>query len=549
MATADDNFWVACEPPAWVDARGPSCCVESEHFVVRWGATGASTDRAARAAPNILVWLEQVWSLLCDPTSPDFFVVPYSAAGWCDDGLKRKINVYIGDTGLHPHPHDTGWAHQGTVDEDCPAVGHPRANPRNRLRHSYLALKPGAAEAERTCVHEFGHVLQLHTGGHVDSECVGYQWEAHAEYCTHLRNAAWAPHLPIFLRTAHLPVDMTNYDGEGEGGGRQYIVWPFYAYLDRVYGRGTANSLWHADFRQRCANPTGQSHDLITNLVNFCKWEVGGGVDGAAKRPACLRDLFGGFALASLTLDWACADRAHQADALLACADVLDPLRFTPLSKAACGVKPNTHGRPTVYDEDGAAWFVPDGSRPLKRLGFACHRIEVNENAQEVTLRLEAHAPSGGSPSSSSCDLILGVAGYHPTAKQRHYPVHDPTTESLPCAVIGGEAATVTFSPLPGYVYLLSVCAVCEDKDFVALKWGTPPQSLPTWRYSIGMLNCMPHKLVAALSPAVSDSVRKLAADESVLNADWSLVSPSTSAAERRRRVTHRHRHTLRQSE
>jgi len=79
-----------------------------------------------------------------------------------------------------------------------------------------------------------------------------YQWEAHAEYCTHLRRATWAPHVPVFLRTAHLGIDMTQY-GEGEGGGRQYIVWPFYCFLDRALGRGTAHALWHADRRQRQA--------------------------------------------------------------------------------------------------------------------------------------------------------------------------------------------------------------------------------------------------------------------------------------------------------
>ena len=58
----------------------------------------------------------------------------------------------------------------------------------------HVVRLPGAAEAERTVVHELGHVLQMHTGGHIDSNLVGYQWEAHAEYCTQLFNASWAPH-------------------------------------------------------------------------------------------------------------------------------------------------------------------------------------------------------------------------------------------------------------------------------------------------------------------------------------------------------------------
>ena len=91
----------------------------------------------------------------------------------------------------------------------------------------------------------------MHTGGHVDTDKVGYQWEAHAEYCTQLVNHAWAPHVRAYLETSYLPIDLTNYDRDGEGGGRQYIVWPFYAFLDRRFGARFVHSLWHADWEQR----------------------------------------------------------------------------------------------------------------------------------------------------------------------------------------------------------------------------------------------------------------------------------------------------------
>ena len=239
----DSELWVAWEPPPWVDARGPSRLLESAHFAVRWGSTGVSSTRAETAAPDLLLWLEQCWTAFCDPASPTFFVTPYTTAHWSDDGLRRKMNVYIADTGLDPHPNCGGWAHQGTWTEaDVAAVRHAASNPQGKLHHSYLALAPGAAEAERTVCHEFGHCLQMHTGGHLDAETVGYQWEAHAEYCVQLRrpyDPGWAPHVPIFLRTAHLPVDSTNYDGDDEGGGRQYIVWPLYAFLDKVLHRSS----------------------------------------------------------------------------------------------------------------------------------------------------------------------------------------------------------------------------------------------------------------------------------------------------------------------
>lgn len=238
-ADAEDVLWVPWEPPPWVQARGPSHCLESTHFCIRWG-DGLSSARAQHAAQQLLVWLEQHWARFCEPRSSVFFITPYTTPLWSDDGLRRKMNVYIGDTGLDP-PGPGGWAYQGTwAEHDVGELRHPLANPQGKLHHSYLALAPGAAEAERTVCHELGHCLQMHTGGHLDADTVGYQWEAHAEYMVHLCRPAdpgWAPHVPVFLRTCHLPVDSTNYDGEGEGGGRQYIVWPLYAFLDKVHRR------------------------------------------------------------------------------------------------------------------------------------------------------------------------------------------------------------------------------------------------------------------------------------------------------------------------
>eukprot|EP00966_Prymnesium_polylepis_P026870 620890-Prymnesium_polylepis.1 len=189
--------WEAWEPAEWVAARGPSLEHATDHFVVRWGASGASSARAAAHAAVLGAWLEDIWRTLCVAAAPGHFVTPYTTPGWSADGTRRKLNVYIGDTGLDPHPQLGGWAFQGThVERGVDAVRHPRANPEGKLHHSFLALAPGAAESERTVCHELAHVLQMHTGGHIDSEYVGYQWEAHAEYCVHLYrpdSVDWVP--------------------------------------------------------------------------------------------------------------------------------------------------------------------------------------------------------------------------------------------------------------------------------------------------------------------------------------------------------------------
>ena len=493
----EDELWIAWEPPAYIEARGPSLLDESAHFVVRWGADGPGTSRAAAAAPALLQWLERCWVLFCEPSSPDYFVTPYSTPGWSDDGLRRKLNVYIGQTGLHPHPHDAGWAHQGTwVEEPVAEVRHASANPHARLHHSFLALKPGAAEAERTVVHELGHVLQMHTGGHIDSPLVGYQWEAHAEYCTHLRDAQWAPHVKVFLRTAHLPLDCTNYDGEGEGGGRQYIVWPFYCFLDATFGRGTAHMLWHADRAQRQSGG-GSSLDMISNLRRTILQpghspiarRSGADDDASQAAPSSLAELFGKFARASLTLDWACPSRGpSQAAALLESADPLDPMRFTPLGRAT---RPSL--ATTVVDSPAAvSWWAPDGSRPLKRSGFACHRLLVSSGGgSEVVLTIFACPPIGGaSPYKDTppCDLLLGIVGFD--GSTRHVGTPD-----LVRARVGSGAVVARFVPRAGVsTYLVSVCAAPRtDADFIPLAWGTPPADLPTCAYMLGMCGCEPH--------------------------------------------------------
>ena len=120
---------------------------------------------------------------------------------------------------------------------------------------------------------------------------------------------------------------MTQY-GQGEGGGRQYIVWPFYAFLDRRLGCGAVHRLWHADRIQR--QQSGRSKDMLSNLADqLATARHGSTSDDDVPAPPTLGTLFGEFALASLTLDWGW--REEQSTAFLAAADPLDPLRFTPL--------------------------------------------------------------------------------------------------------------------------------------------------------------------------------------------------------------------------
>lgn len=496
-------------------ARGPSEIMESPHFAVRWGA-GPGADNARKAAEAVCGWLERCWDVLCNEVSPDFFVLPYSSEGWCADGRmpRRKINVYIGKA-LAPHP-GVGWAHQGThVESGVEAVRHAKGNREGKLHHSHLALAQGAAENERTVCHEFAHALQMHTGGHLDSKFVGYQWEAHAEYCTHLlrpTDPGWAPHLVSFLETAHLPIDCTNAAEDG-GAGRQYIVWPFYCFLDKRFGRGFTHSLWHADRRQRQARGEG-SLDMLSNLARIRELEAREGKHGrtgtarmlgarSSARPptACcqtslalpsvvsellrltrllarsppppsgedgeadasfLSRLFSQFAAASLTLHWG-----------------WEPLQTAALRKAAPPLRPSRFTRLCPLDRarmPGTTAWRPDARRPLKRFGSHTFRLQPTLDSQ--LLRVSVRCAAGAPP----YILFLAIAGVDATTGEELF---------LEGPAAAGASVCVTTSPRENVAYLVCVCAGTDS--FSPCAWGTAPSALQTAKYDLLLDGCRPH--------------------------------------------------------
>ena len=281
-----DEVWVAWEPPVDRQTR-PQRYMESEHFACRYGSDGVVCPSCC----SMLSCAGLSSALFCD--HPDFVSPTRRAIGATMDS--KKLNIYIGDTGLHPSKQR--WVGSSRRCREVWKAAVAGMQPRGKLHHScWRSLRLPARHCART-----GHV-QMHTGGHIDSE--GYQWEAHAGSPL-ATNPEWAPHVPIYLRTSFLPIDCTNYDGPGEGAGRQYIVWPFYAYMDKVYGRGTAHLLWHTDRQQR--QRTGRSRDMISNLIAETKLLH----ETVPGRPAGFGALFGAYARASLTLDWARSDASE----------------------------------------------------------------------------------------------------------------------------------------------------------------------------------------------------------------------------------------------
>jgi hypothetical protein len=434
---AEADAWVAWEPAEWVARRGAAAGVESAHFAVRWRNANVFSDDDAL---HVLCWLERAWSLLCEPASAQHFVTPYATRGWCCDGVRRKMNVYVTATGLAPFPEDAAWAHQGTHVEHNAACVHAVANPAGKQHHSYLALAPGAARCESTVVHELTHTLQMHTGGCVDSPLVGWQWEAHAEYCVHLyrpHDATWAHALPAFLDSAHLPPGATRACDDAPDG-RQYVVWPLYAWVDRRFGAGAAHALWRDDFAQRCVS--GASRDTLTTLAA----RVGG---WRALADAAAADWAAAVATAHFGAD-AGADAAVRS----AC-DVLAHSRCAKL-------RPARQQAPAVWHCDAA--------RPLKQHGVCVHRLEaVTPGAARVHVQ-----PLDGA------QLRYVLVGFDAA-----------TGERVVCTPSGDDG--ITFTPRADLAWLLAVTAAPDAP--VDVPWGVQPSSLPTHRYTVRLHGCAPH--------------------------------------------------------
>ena len=132
-------------------------------------------------------------------------------------------------------------------------------------RRPAAPLFPGArAERGRRRAHRLpraGARAQMHTAG--TSTRTGWATSGRRALAASDRRWLGATLAPP-SRDAATCADCTNAH-DGEPAGRQYVVWPFYAFLDRHVRRGVVHALWHADFAQRRAS--GVAHDLITNLL------------------------------------------------------------------------------------------------------------------------------------------------------------------------------------------------------------------------------------------------------------------------------------------
>ena len=182
---------------------------------------------------------------------------------------RKKVNIYVTETGLPKHPH--GWAYGGRD----------------------LVVDPGAMlEGSSVVPHEFGHVLQSHLGGFTGHQIVGWIWESHANWCAH----QFIPSAPMTLEwwhaRCHYELASTRHN---------YGSWLFLQTMreDPRYPADACFQFWVTS--ARAADPQrGATEDVFTSLMRYCVeagiWE-GDGVDG-------LGALVGDMARRMVTMDF-----------------------------------------------------------------------------------------------------------------------------------------------------------------------------------------------------------------------------------------------------
>jgi UDP-3-O-[3-hydroxymyristoyl] glucosamine N-acyltransferase len=190
--------------------RDPVEIHETEHFVFYWGRTisdGAKAWSEESFRNMNFAYFEQVW---------DFFVeemqLPIATAR-----VNDKINVYITGTGLAKHPDGFAFA-----------------------AHDIIIHPTAMAAGSSVIPHEFGHCLQLRLGGFRNSDLVGWFWECHANYVSHLFIPEYPPALDGYADRAHYELNSSRMN---------YGSWMFLNLLAEHPRLGPAFpfQIWHAN--------------------------------------------------------------------------------------------------------------------------------------------------------------------------------------------------------------------------------------------------------------------------------------------------------------
>jgi len=166
----------------------PYNTTSTDHFVWYWGnnveSAAANWNDASFRTMNFQ-YFEKVWNYFKSVNAP----IP----GW--NTTKYKTNIYVTGTGLSVYP--SGFAFGGQK----------------------IIIHPGAMlQGSSVIPHEFGHTMQLASGGFQSNDYVGWLWESHANWGADNFVPGLALALGVYAERAHYELDSSRDN---------YGSWPF----------------------------------------------------------------------------------------------------------------------------------------------------------------------------------------------------------------------------------------------------------------------------------------------------------------------------------
>ncbi|WP_312488926.1 DUF6055 domain-containing protein [Sphingomonas sp.] len=372
-------------------AAGTVRKVETQHFTLWYGVnTDGFSHRWARDAnigwdqfvENSGRWLETIWLWNRDILNAP---MPYR-----DAADRKKINMYICGTGL-PFSGDGDMGDCGATGESAMWVSAP-----------YL-LDGGV-----TSTHEFGHVIQFHTGGFRDKPDAGPIWEVGAEWNAYVLSPSFEGFMPSYLNNL-------------ENGPLWSIArYGAQAFMSFLYEQDTTRALvWRSWTENRRNSTGGTTEDYMQTFVRLGQ--------EAGTYP-------NGFASFANDMGWY--------GARLAGMDFIDQRALTDAMMASTSQTWASHFHAPLAQTSTANQYLSSPARPL--LEFGTHVIPLTPTGGTVQVRLT------GRTTANQAAWRFAIVAIENGAKVTYSPLG---------AVSGTNSATVSRTVPQGAKLFLTVTA------------------------------------------------------------------------------------------
>ncbi|MBB3880669.1 DUF6055 domain-containing protein [Sphingomonas pseudosanguinis] len=298
--------------------------VKQDGFSYRWARdTNTNWEQFIDASGQ---WLETIWLW-----NRDLLNAPMPYAEGSD---RKKVNMYVCGTGL-PFFSDGDMG-------DCGATG----------QAAMWVSAPNLQAGGVTTTHEFGHVIQFHTGGFRDKPDAGPIWEVGAEWNAYVLSPNFVAFMPSYLN---------NLENGPLWSIARYGAQPFMSFL---YDQDSTRPLVWRSWTENLRNSDGATTEDY--MQAFVRLGQGAGLYA------------NGFASFADDMGWY--------GARLAGMDFIDQRALIDATTASATQTLASHLYATLAEGSGAGQYLSSPARPL--LQFGTHLIPLTANGGTVQVTL-----------------------------------------------------------------------------------------------------------------------------------------------------------------